>query len=155
MRFTDAAKQLLKHLEGCRLTAYLDRQDGGGSWTIGWGHVGPEVVDGVSWTQAQADAVLDRDIQRFVTGVSHLTTKAPGLGDAQFSALVLFAYNEGLRALAGSTLLRVVLAGHYDGVPDQLARWIYDHDESGKPVRDQRLVNRRKAEAALWLSDTA
>ena len=42
---------LTKSFEQCRLTAY---QDPLGIWTIGWGHTGPEVVSGLTWTQALA-----------------------------------------------------------------------------------------------------
>lgn len=150
--FTPEAKQLLKRLESCRLDAYNDRKDGGGSWTIGWGHVGPEVFKGVRWTQEMADAMLDKDLARFITGVEHMTMGVAGLSDPQFSALVLFAFNEGLHALLGSVLLRVIRAGDFRSVPEQLARWKYDHDAEGKPVIDPILVNRRKAETALWLS---
>jgi lysozyme len=151
--FTPAAKQLLKRLEGCRLEAYNDRSDGSGDWTIGWGHIGPEVFKGVKWTQAQADAQLDKDIARFVTGVTHMTMGVAGLSDAQFSALVLFAFNEGLHALLGSMLLHKIRAGDFRSVPEQLARWKFDHDANGNPVVDPILVNRRKAETALWQSD--
>lgn len=150
--FTPEARALLKRLEGCRLDAYNDRPDGSGDWTLGWGHVGPDVFKGVSWTQEQADATLDKDLARFVTGVTHMTMGVAGLSDQQFSALVLFAFNEGLTALMHSTLLRVIKAGDFRSVPAQLARWIYDHDAEGKPVIDPILVARRKAETALWNS---
>lgn len=52
----------LQRDEGLRLTAYPDPKSGGAPWTIGYGHTGPEVRPGVTWTQAQADQVLDADI---------------------------------------------------------------------------------------------
>jgi lysozyme len=150
--FTPEARALLKRLEGLRLEAYNDRKDGGGDWTIGYGHVGPEVNPTTRWTLAQAEAQLDKDLARFVGGVAHMTMGVAGLSDSQFSALVIFAYNEGLHALLGSMLLHKIKAGDFRSVPEQLARWKYDHDAAGKPVVDPILVNRRKAETALWLS---
>jgi lysozyme len=150
--FTPAAKALLKRLEGCRLEAYLDRSDGGGTWSVGFGHTGPDVTPVTRWTQEQADAQLDKDLARFITGVEHLTMGVAGLSDPQFSALVIFAYNEGLHALLGSVLLRVIKAGDFRSVPEQFMRWVWDHDASGKPVINPILVSRRKAEAALWQS---
>lgn len=153
MTFTDAAKALLKRLEGCRLVAYLDKAS---VWTIGFGHTGPEVIEDISWSQERADATLDKDVARFVTGVSHLLElspdPAPALTDAQFSALVIFAYNEGLHALAGSTLWRLVQAGHFDAVPAALRQWKWEHNKAGQLVEDPILVKRREAEIKLWSS---
>lgn len=48
--------------ENCKLLAY---QDPLGVWTIGWGHEIPLNVEphGLLWTQEQADAQLDTDLQ--------------------------------------------------------------------------------------------
>ncbi len=45
--------------EELRLIAY---RDSGGVWTIGWGHTGPEVHEGLVWTRAQAEAALKKDL---------------------------------------------------------------------------------------------
>lgn len=149
--FTSQAKELLKELEGCRLVAYLDDA---GVWTVGYGHT--EGVTPVTvWSQEQAELALNRDLARFVQGVSDLTAAAPVMTDAQFSALVLFAFNVGLHALAGSTLLRVIEAGHFEGVPEQLMRWTKVHTLSGRFMVDPGLVKRRQAEVRLWRSGTA
>ena len=49
------ALDLIKASEGCRLTAYRDTR---GVLTIGWGYTGQDVVEGMTWTQEQADAAL-------------------------------------------------------------------------------------------------
>lgn len=146
--FTDSARALLKRLEGCRLAAYRDQA---GVWTIGYGHTGAGVVRGLVWTQAQADLQLSADIARFSAGVARLVAPVQ-LTDAQFSALVIFAFNVGLVALEGSTALRDVHAGNLAGVPGELAKWCHIHDRSGVPVVDPGLVARRNAEIALWRS---
>lgn len=68
--------------EGCRLVAYPDPLSprgkalalpaalrpsnwstlSGAPWTIGCGHTGPEVHEGLTWTQSQADAALAADV---------------------------------------------------------------------------------------------
>jgi GH24 family phage-related lysozyme (muramidase) len=48
-------------------------QDGGGVWTIGYGHTGPEVVQGLSCTQDQANAWLNADIDEARQGAIHLS----------------------------------------------------------------------------------
>ncbi len=44
--------------EGDKLVAY---QDQGGVWTIGRGHTGPGIVEGLVWTQAESDAAFAKD----------------------------------------------------------------------------------------------
>lgn len=51
----------LRRSEALRLTAYQDTK---GIWTIGYGHTGPEVVKGLVWTIAQAEAQLLADVAR-------------------------------------------------------------------------------------------
>lgn len=146
MLFTDGALALLKRLEGCRLQAYRDQA---GVWTIGYGHTGREVVAGLQWTQAQADAALGSDLVFRVDGVSRLLG-AVILNDNQFSALVIFAFNVGLIALGGSTALREIKNGNMDAVPRALGLWCKIHDSSGVPIVNVGLANRRSAEIVLW-----
>jgi lysozyme len=147
MKFTIAARALLQHLEGLRLFSYQDR---GGRWTIGYGHCGPEVHHDLLWTEAQAEAALDADIAIHATAVQHRLAHVPHpLSDEEFSALVIFCFNIGVAAFVGSSLARHVVLGDMQAVPGELMRWIYVHVD-GLPVVDPVLVNRRKAEIALW-----
>ncbi len=52
-------RQQLIAFEGRRCAAYRCSE---GIWTIGLGHTGPEVCDGLVWTDAQIDAAFDADI---------------------------------------------------------------------------------------------
>ena len=52
---------LIKRFEGCRLTAY---KCSAGVWTIGYGHTSG-VHSGQAITQAQADALLRQDLEKF------------------------------------------------------------------------------------------
>lgn len=60
----------IKRAEGLRLKAYADPESelartGKGSgepWSIGYGHTGPDVHEGLVWTQAQAEAALLADL---------------------------------------------------------------------------------------------
>lgn len=142
--FNDAGAKLIKTAEGLRLSAY---QDQGGVWTVGYGHAGPEIGRGVVWTQAQADDAFDRDVSRTAEGVLALLVRP--LGDDRFSALVSFAYNEGLRAFAGSSVRTVANSDDPDGVPARLALW----DKvtvRGRLVVSHGLLKRRWMEALLW-----
>lgn len=134
---------VLHYFESCRLTAYPDPGTGGAPWTIGWGHTGPEVVKGLNWTQLKADEVFAQDLAKFESGVGALLKH--GATQAQFDALVCFAYNCGLTALKGSTLLKLFNDGRFDLVPAQFARW---NKAGGKEMKG--LTRRRAAEVALF-----
>lgn len=62
MKLTDYAK----FNEGLELTAYRDQF---GKWTIGYGHTGPEVVEGMTITKAEAEALLDADASKVMASV--------------------------------------------------------------------------------------
>jgi lysozyme len=68
MKLSKVGANLIKKYEGCRLKAYLCPAN---VWTIGWGHT-EGVKQGQVITQAQADALFDKDNQRFVDGVNKL-----------------------------------------------------------------------------------
>lgn len=136
----EAGIAILKQWEGLRLTAY---QDVGGVWTIGYGHTGPDVTEGLTITEAEAETLLRTDILEAEQAVSDLVKV--DLTDNQFAALVSFVFNVGRGAFAKSTLLKRLNAGDYDAVPGELAKW---NRAGGKPVKG--LANRRAAEAGLW-----
>ncbi len=147
MRTSQNGIAVLKYFENCSLSAYPDPATGGAPWTIGWGHTGPEVVRGLVWTQAKADAQLLADLAEREMSVSCAVTSSVSQG--QFDALVVFVYNLGHGNFEGSTLLRMVNAGDMDKAISQFPRW---NRANGKPMRG--LKRRRAAEAALFAGKT-
>ncbi|PKU23162.1 lysozyme [Telmatospirillum siberiense] len=135
-----AGLDLIKSFEGLRLTAYPDPQSGEAPWTIGYGHAG-HVLEGDVITEQQADAFLAADLAVFEAGVSSSATVP--LTDNQFAALVSFSFNLGLGRLRGSTLLRRLNNGDYDGAAGEFPKWT----SGGLPG----LVRRRAAERDLFL----
>lgn len=145
MRLSSHGIAVAHYFESCKLVAYPDPGSRDGTpWTIGWGHTGPEVVRGLVWTQAKADAQFLVDVARFERAVTRLVKVT--LTQGQFDALVLFAYNVGEANLKSSTLLRMLNAGDYEGASKQFARW---NKNDGKVMRG--LVRRRAAEQCLFL----
>jgi lysozyme len=134
--YSKAGLKLTERFEECRLTAYQDIR---GIWTIGWGHTGPDVYEGLVWTQEQADAQVLIDTQNAVNHVNRDVTFA--INQNEFDALVDFSYNAGCGALAGSTLLKDLNAGNIAGAAAQFEAW--DH-AGGKVVAG--LLRRRLAE---------
>jgi lysozyme len=142
MQLNSAGINLIRTYEGCRLVAY---QDQGGIWTIGFGTTGPDIVDGIVWTQDQAEARLESDLNRFAVGVSNVL--ANDIGDNRFSACVSLAYNIGLTAFATSHLCILLNGGDYTDAAAEFPKW--DHC-NGQVVHG--LLNRRLAEQKLFLS---
>ncbi len=88
MRIT--AEDLVKEFEGCKLTAYRDI---GGVLTVGYGHVGKDVSEGLVWTQEQADEALAHDL---LAASTLLAIYSPGLVDGPLAALTDFVFNLGI-----------------------------------------------------------
>lgn len=137
-----AGRQIIKDAESLRLRAY---RCPAGKWTVGYGDTGPDVVPGLVITEEDAEERLARRLtEEFEPGVEQLL--AVEVTGNQFSALVSFAYNVGLGALADSTLLRKLNAGDPDGAADEFGRWTRSR---GRVLPG--LVTRRAAERELFL----
>lgn len=139
MIINDAGRQIVMSFEGCRLDAYVCPA---GKLTIGYGHTG-DVKPGDHITQHQAEAILEVDLQRYEMAVESL---ASGANANQFSAMVSFAFNVGVKAFEESTLLRKFRAGKALGAAEEFMRWTH-----AGGVELPGLVKRRAAERALFL----
>lgn len=102
--------------EGLRLTAYPDPESSlgkakqlgmtklqglsGAPWTIGHGHTGPEVCEGLCWTPEEAAEALRQDI---ATACAELDRHAPwwrSMCDARQDVLANMAFNLGWTRLS-------------------------------------------------------
>lgn len=146
LRVGPRALALIKSFEGCRLRAYMptpnDRP------TIGWGATfhddGSPVRMGETWTQEQADAAFDRDVQKYGAKVAAMIGTSPTT-PAQFGAMVALGYNIGLGALGRSTVMRKHKSGDYAGAAAAFGAW---NKQGGVVLAG--LTRRRAAEAALY-----
>jgi lysozyme len=142
MFYTSDGRHLTEQFEGCRLEAY---QDVRGVWTIGYGHTGPEVVEGLTCTQQQADEWLQSDIQWAANVVNNLVTTQ--LTQDEFNATVDFVFNAGSGNFASSTLLKDLNAGDLAAAATQFDLW--DH-AGGQVIAG--LLRRREAETQEFRS---
>lgn len=140
MKTSQRGIDLIRQFEGERLSAYLCPA---GIPTIGVGHTGPDVHMGMRITAAQSEALLKQDLAKFETGVEKLVTHP--ITQDQFDALVSFSFNLGLGALKGSTLLKKLNAGDFQGASNEFSKWV---NAGGQ--RLQGLVRRRAAEQMLF-----
>lgn len=129
--------EFIKSFESCRLTAYkaLPQEL---YYTIGYGHCGPDVTEGMTITTADAEEYLRRDLGTFEIYVNRITLP---LNQDQFDALMSFTYNCGARNLRKLTTGRTI---------SQIADAMLLYNKAGgKALKG--LTRRREAERALLL----
>ena len=97
-------------------------------------------------TQEDAEQMLVDELHEYENYINEYVT-AP-LSQNQFDAMVSWVYNLGPANLKASTLLKVLNAGDYEGVPAQIRRW----NKAGGEILDG-LIRRREAEARLFKND--
>lgn len=145
MKASDKIKSFIKEHEGLRLEAY---RCSGGVWTIGYGHTGTDVQQGLQIDRAEAERLFGNDVARFEQELNRLlrTDGVAELTQNQFDALLDFAFNVGCAKMRSSTLWRKIKANVNDPtIPDEFKRWKY----AGGSISPG-LVRRRAAEAAMW-----
>lgn len=154
MKTSADGQTVTKHFEGLRLKAYPDPKTGGAPWTAMYGATGPDIRQGMVFTQAQADARLIADLAAVEADVAHAVTVP--LTQGQFDALVSIVFNVGhgspvrdgiirLKSAYPSTLLRMLNQTNYLGARNEFAKWV----SPGSNV-EHGLRKRRRAEQALW-----
>jgi lysozyme len=135
MKTSQAGIQALEDREGVRTQAY---QDVRGIWTIGVGHTGPEVHQGLVWSAQQVADALAHDIGWAEDEVNR-TVYVP-MTQNQFDALVSFVFNIGKTGFDHSSALRDFNSGVIRAAND-LLMW------EQPPV----LKGRRESERAQFL----
>lgn len=138
---------LIKQFEGLELGAYLCPAK---IWTIGYGSTfyedGKPVKKGDVITKERAEALLPKIVLKFAIEV-YQRVKVD-INQNQFDSLVSFTYNLGIGNFASSTLLKKLNKSEDKAVvAAEFHKW---NKAKGKVL--QGLVNRRKAEAELFLS---
>ena len=139
MKTSQEGIDLIKSFEGLRLKAYKPIATEK-YFTIGYGHNGEDVKEGMTITQKQAEDLLKKDLERY-EGYVKTYTKHLELNQHEFDALVSFCYNCG----AGN-LKRLVAERNTTQIANMFAS--FNH-AGGKELAG--LTRRRKAERELFL----
>lgn len=135
--------ELVKHFEGCYLTAY---QDIVGVWTIGYGHTGTvdgkKITKGMKITNTKADSLLVKDLQQHANYVdnANFCPVTKKLNDNQRDALISFCFNVGPGNLKKLCANRTI---------SEIGNHITDYDHAGGKVVAG-LTRRRKEEQKLF-----
>lgn len=137
-----AGERLVKEFEGLSLTAYKDSV---GVETIGFGTTGKNIHEGMTITEAQAEAFLQADLAKFEAAVQRLVHHP--LNDNEFAALVSLTYNVGAGALVHTHLATALNKGQMATAADCILAW----NHAGGHVLAG-LTRRREAERKLFLT---
>jgi lysozyme len=133
---------LIRTFEGYSPFVY---KDSAGLDTIGYGHL---IVKGEKFDQPllpeAANKLLAKDAMFAVNGVNKYTKVK--LKQNQMDSLVSFTFNLGVGTYSRSSIVKKVNANLHKEVPDRIMLY---NKAGGKVI--QGLVNRRKAEAALYI----
>ncbi|TNV75180.1 hypothetical protein FGO68_gene16808 [Halteria grandinella] len=134
---------LIKHFEGYSATPYICP---GGVKTIGYGHTGKDVIDGMEITEEQGEQLLIEDLKEHQGYVDSFFKSIP-LKENQIGALVSFCFNLGPGNLGKSSLKRRLLAGEDPNTVarEEIPKW---NKAAGQVLRG--LVRRRKAEVDFF-----
>ncbi|MGX7004124.1 lysozyme [Caballeronia sp. KNU42] len=116
----------------------------GAPWTGGWGHTGPEMRYGMTFSREQAVAWLRQDVASAEATVKRLVRVE--LNQEEYDALVDLVFNIGSGAFDSSTMLRKLNAGDTEGAIAEFARW----NKAGGVVLAG-LAKRREADRVLFL----
>lgn len=151
MKTSEKIRQRIKHWEGRRLKAYRCAAN---VLTIGYGHTGADVNEGHIITEAEADEIFARDIERFEKSVSSLFADT-ALTQNQFDALVSLSWNIGALDRKAASLVRRVKANPND--PAIRAEFLKYSNAKVKGVMKQLpgLVARRTDEANHYFNSAA
>ncbi len=142
MTYSDELRAFIKGWEGpYSLTPHWDAV--GGVWDIGYGHVIRNGEERRDITLDEVEMLLDWDLHFTDDSVSAAIVLP--VAQCEYDACISLAYNIGIGAFAGSTLLRRLNAGDESGTAEQFAVW---NRSGGKVVNG--LSRRRAAERAIF-----
>lgn len=141
MQTSDKGINFIINEEGEKLIAY---KCPAGIWTIGVGHTGKDVKEGMKITKEQSREFLKKDIAWAEKVVNDTITV--NLSQNQFDALVSFTFNTGPNALPTSTLAKKINAGaSVSSIISEWKKWKYG---GGKVLSV--LIKRRERETKLF-----
>ncbi len=142
MILSNTGMELIKSFEGCKLTAYKPVKTEK-YWTIGYGHYGSDVKEGMIITREGAEIMFREDIKSIEKALNSMCIN---FRQEQFDALVSWIYNLGLGNFEQSTMRKYIVGDFSDiSITDQMVKWV---NSGGKPLLG--LKRRRIAEANSW-----
>lgn len=144
--------------EGCRLKAYRDIA---GILTIGIGHTGSDVKEGMTITKERAMELLSADLSTAERAVERLRLtilrrRGEDMLQQQFDALVSLVYNCGVGSVREGTTMRKAIEMHgyyaHPYIGKAFMLWVKAYDPKQKiKVANKGLQKRRATEFAWYM----
>ena len=153
METSERGKDLIKRYEGVILHSYPCPK---GVLTIGVGHCGEDVKEGMIITEEEAENLLKQDLKKIEGKLNYaLEHDNITLNQNQFDACISFIFNLGFSAFIFSTLYKKLKQGDYEGASNEFTKWIYitkTDPETGErfKLKLKGLEFRRKSEQELF-----
>ena len=144
---------LIKRYEGVILHSYLCPK---GVLTIGMGHTGSDVTEGMIITEKEAENLLKKDLKKFEGKLNYaIENDNITLNQNQFDACISFIFNLGFSAFIFSTLYKKLKQGDYEGASNEFTKWVYitkTDKLTGErfKIKLKGLETRRKSEQELF-----
>ncbi len=147
MNISPAGRDFIERWEGLRLTAYKPTPDD--VLTVGFGHTGPDVWQGMTVTPFEAAQMLTRDLLPVEAAIARLVKV--DLTQNEYDALCALVFNIGIGAFAKSTALKDLNIDYRPGFIDQAFGVVrgFVHQQGRVLIG---LVNRRRAEEKLFVN---
>lgn len=141
----ELAADFIAEFEGLRLTAY---HCPAGRLTIGYGHTGADVHEGMTITKEEARALLIRDIEKHRDAFARYVNVNVTAG--QFIALTSLVFNVGVGYVTHKCpkLMRALNSKRWEACADEFLDIV---KSNGKVLPG--LVRRREAESDLFLGE--
>lgn len=144
--FSDYLRGMLVTEEGRRFTAYPDTLTGGAPWTIGVGHTGPEVHEGLTWSPEEVESVFAADLQRATDDAHRSFSWLVDVNDARRAVVIGMVFQMGLpRTQRFVKALAAMRDGRWNDAAGQMldSAWAKQ-----TPKRAARMA--RQAETGAW-----
>jgi lysozyme len=144
---------LITRFEGLITHSYLCPAN---KLTVGYGHCGEDVKQGMVITEKEAENLLKKDLRKFESKLNYsLEHDNVNLNQNQFDACISFIFNLGFSAFIFSTLYKKLKQKDYAGAGEEFLKWVYITKTDPKTgerfkVKLKGLETRRKAEQELF-----
>ena len=130
-------EDMLRRDEGYSHVAYPDPLTGGEPFTIGIGHTGPEVCQGLVWDNDMIEDAFQLDVNKAWQGCAdHLEPWFSALNDARQAVLVAMGFQMGVTGMLGfRKMLDALRDGHYATAAEEMRTSTWAHQTPKRAIR--------------------
>lgn len=105
----------------------------GKPWTIGIGHTGPEVYDGLLWDDRQIDEAFDKDWTKFEAACLERCPWMNQLDEVRRFVFIAMSFQMGVLGLMGFiNTLAAARDGHYAHAAELMRQSLWAHQTPGR-----------------------